>query len=361
MKITWSAMRFPRALPSCFLSVIFLVSSGCTRSASVVFSDVPPASSGGVDSLDLIQGRVLGEHRGFHILLYSFADTRWWVQPFVSSSRTEIAADGSWKAKIHLGTKYAAVLTRDDSKPPPFLDALPTIGTKVRALTVVDGIQGDGLLREDANEPTLRFGGLIWRVRTIPGSYASKSNEYTATNAFVDSAGALHLRVSHGVHGWMCSDIHTERSLGYGNYRIAIEDTNRLEPAAMLSLYNYIEEAPDGDHKEIAIHFTRRGIASNTNGEFSIQPSYLPVNSHHFNVPSGTLNVDLNWHPDDAALSILPAVTTARRPVISWVFKTGVPRSDDTHFYLNFCNYGYALTPLTHDVEVIVNSFKFYP
>jgi hypothetical protein len=361
MKITLAAMRFPKAFPSCFVSLIFLMSTGCTRSASVVFSHVPPASSGGVDSSGLIQGRVLGEHRGFHILLYSFADTRWWVQPFVTGSRTEIAADGSWKAKIHLGTKYAAVLTKDDSKPLPFLDALPIVGRNVRALIVVEGIKGNGLLPEESSEPTLHFSGLEWRVRTIPGSYASKTNDYTATNAFVDKAGALHLRISHGAHGWICSEIHTIRSLGYGNYRMAVEDTNRLEPAAMLSAYNYFEQTPDGDHKELAIHFTRRGVASNTNGEFTIQPSFVPVNFHHFNVPSGTLDVHLDWHPDEAALSISPGAATAGQPFVSWVFKTGVPRSDDTHLFLNFCNFGYAPSPLAHDAEVIVNRFEFYP
>jgi len=92
----------PTIITSCLLVVFLPLLNGCTRSSSIIFLEVPPASSGGADSAGVIQGRVLGEHRGQHILLYALADSRWWVQPFASSSRTEIAVDGSWKAKIHL-------------------------------------------------------------------------------------------------------------------------------------------------------------------------------------------------------------------------------------------------------------------
>ena len=351
----------PTIITSCLLVAFLPLLNGCTRSSSIIFLEVPPASSGGADSAGVIQGRVLGEHRGQHILLYAFADSRWWVQPFASSSRTELAVDGSWKAKIHLGTEYAALLTKDDSLPSPFLDALPTVGRKIQALAIVKGREGDGLLPEDSSEPTLRFSGLQWRVRTVPGSYASKTNEYSSSNAFVDSSGALHLRLSRSSHGWVCSEVHTVRSLGYGDYTLTIGDTSDFEPAVMFSTYNYFERTPDGDHKELAIHLTRRGVASNTNAEFSIQPSFVPVNFYHFNVPPGPLKLDLNWHSDEAALAVLPGRLPAGRPVASWLFKTGVPRSDDTHLYINFCNFGYASTPPTHNAEVIVNSFQFYP
>jgi hypothetical protein len=348
-------------IASCLFVALLQMLTGCTRSASITFLEVPAASIGGADSAGVIRGRVPGNHRGQHILLYALADSRWWVQPTASASRTEIADDGSWKAKIHLGTKYAALLTNDDSSPSPFLEALPTVGMKIQALAIVTGSENDGLLPEDSNEPTLRFSGLQWRVRTIPGSYASKTNEYSSNNAFVDDSGALHLRLSRGAHGWVCSEVHTVRSLGYGDYTLAIGDTSDLEPAVMFSAYSYFEQTSDGDHKELAIHLTRRGVASNTNAEFSIQPSFVPVNFYHFDVPSGPLKLDLNWHPDGAALSVLPGQFPAGRPVASWLFKTGVPRSDDTHLYFNFCNFGYAPTPPTHDTEVIVKSFQFYP
>jgi hypothetical protein len=351
----------PTIIASCLLAAILPVLTGCTRSASITFLEVPAASYGGIDRGGVIRGRVLGKHRGQHILLYAFSDSRWWVQPLASAAHTEIADDGFWTARIHLGTKYAALLTEDNSSPSPFLEALPTVGKKIQAIAVVRGSESDGLQPEDSNEPTLRFNGLQWRIRTVPGNYALKSNEYSSSNAFVDDAGALHLRFSRGAHGWVCSEVHTVRSLGYGNYTFAIGDTNDLEPAAMFSAYNFIEQTADGDHRELAIHLTRRGVASNSNAEFSIQPSFVPVNFYHFNVPSGPLKIDLNWQPDEAALSVFGGKSPAGQPVASWLFKTGVPTSNDTHLYFNFCNYGYATTPPTHNAELVVNSFQFYP
>ena len=358
---TSAAARHPVLIVSCLVAAILPGLTGCSRPASITFLEVPPASVGGVDSSGVLRGRVLGQHRGQHILLYAFADSRWWVQPSASASRTEIADDGSWKAKIHLGTEYAAALTEDDSSPSAFLEAVPTVGKKIKAIAVVKGSESDGLLAEDADEPTLRFGGLQWRVRTVPGNYASKTNEYSSGNAFVDDSGALHLRLSRGAHGWVCSEVHTVRSLGYGNYTLSVGDTSHLEPAVMFSAYNFFEQTADGDHRELAVHLTRRGVTSNTNAEFSIQPSFVPVNFYHFNVPSGPLKLDLTWHPDESALLVLRDQIPVGHPVASWLFKTGVPRSDDTHFDLNVCNFGYAPTPPTHNAEVIVKSFQFYP
>jgi hypothetical protein len=334
---------------------------GCAKPASITFLKVPPASSGGANSSGLIQGRVVGRHRGQHILVYVFADSRWWVQPFVSASRMEIADDGVWKAKIHLGTIYAAILTKDNSTPQPFLDALPAVGKEIEAIGIVKGGDSDGLPPEDSNQPTLRFSGLEWRVRTNPGNYASSKNEYSSRNVAVDASGALHLRLSRGAHGWICSEIHTIRSLGYGNYIAAVEDTSHLEPAVMFSEYNYFEQTADGDHRELAIHLTRRGVASNTNAEFSVQPVFEPANFYHFTVLPGPLNFDLTWHPDEAALSVFRGDGPGRPRVASWLLRTRIPKSDDTHLYFNFCSYGYARTPPTRNAEVVVSSFHFYP
>ena len=295
-------------------------------------------------------------------MLYAFADSRWWVQPFAYSPRTEIEEDGSWKAKIHLGTEYAAVLSRDDGPTAPFVDVLPATGKEVDAVAIVKGIEHPTLPPEDqVPGRTLRFSGLEWSVRTVPGDYGTKMNEYRSENVFVDGSGALHLRLTHNFRGWVCSEVHTVRTLGYGNYTLSISDTDRLEPAVMFSVFTFFERPTDGDHRELTIHLTRRGVASNTNAEISTQPSFVPTNFYHFNVPSGPLALGLNWRHDEADFSVGRGQTPATQPVVSWPFKTGVPIPDDTHLYINFCNYGYAPIAPTHDAEVVVKSFEFYP
>ena len=336
--------------------------SGCSRKPSITFLEVPSASSGGIGKTGFIRGQVIGRHRGRHILLYAFADGRWWVQPFASTPRTEISDDGSWNAQIHLGTKYAALLTKEESVPPQVLETLPTIGKKIEASAIIKASGIDVPPPDDSSEgKVLRFSGLDWRVRTIPGDYGAKTNEYSSDNVSVDEFGALHLRLSRSPRGWVCSEVHSVRSFGYGDYTLDIGDIAHLEPAVMFSTFTFFGRPADGDHRELAIHLTRRGVASNTNAEFSIQPAFVPTNFYHFEAPSGFLKLGLTWHPDEATFSVTPAQRASGRAATSWLFKTGVPGSDDTHLYINLCNYGYAPSPPTHSAEVVVKKFEFYP
>ena len=345
----------------CLLAAVSML-NGCARPASIVFREVPAASSGSSQTTALIRGQVLGRHRGLHIVLYAFADGRWWVQPFASTPRTDISKDGSWKAQIHLGTEYAALLSNQDDSPPQFLEVLPTVGKTVVAVAVVKASGNAVPQPEDAsNQKTVRFSGLDWKVRTIPGDYGTKTNEYSSENVSVDKSGALHLRLSRTAHGWVCSEIRSVRSLGYGTYRLDTNDLDHLEPSVMFSAFTFFEHANDADHRELAIHITRRGVVANTNAEFSIQPAFVPANFYNFNVPSGALQLGFTWHPEEAGFSISRGHIQGVKPIASWLFETGVPRSDDTHFLLNLCNYGFAPAPPTHNAEVVVKAFEFYP
>jgi hypothetical protein len=350
-----------RAL-ACLLVATLPLMTACSRQPSITFLEVPVASSGGIGSLGLIRGRVSGKFRGRHIFLYAFAGGRWWIQPFISAPRTDIAADGSWKAQIHLGTEYAALLSKEETLPAILVDLLPTAGKNIDAVAFVKASGRDTRTPDEPyGERVIRFSGFEWKVRSIPGDYGAKTNEYSTGNVSVDEAGALHLRLTRNAHGWVCSELQTVRSLGYGDYSLNVRDTGHLEPGVMFSSYTFFEQSADGDHREMAIHLTRRGIASNKNAEFRIQPAFIPSNFYHFEAPSGPLKLSLNWQPDEAGFSVSRALPSAEQPVASWMFRTGVPRSDDTHLYLNLCNYGYAPAPPTHNAEVIVNKFEFYP
>jgi hypothetical protein len=352
----------PTIIASCLLVAFFPLLNGCTRSSSIIFLEVPPASSGGIGTSGVIRGKVLGRHSGRHIVLYAFADSRWWVQPFESAAHTEISDDGSWRAQIHLGTEYAAVLSKEDSQPSQYLDALPTVGKTIDAIAVARAGGIEIATPEDpSRETTLRFSGLQWKVRTIPGDRGSKTNDYSSDNAFVDDSGALHLRLSRSSHGWVCSEINSIRSFGYGTYTLDISDVAQLEPAVMFSAFTYFDRPLDGDHRELAVRLTRRGVASNTNAEFSIEPSFVPANFYHFNVPPGPLQLNMNWHPDDGEFTVSRDQMPLKQPFVSWPFMTGMPIPNDAQVYINLCNYGYAPSPPTHDAEVVVKSFEFFP
>jgi hypothetical protein len=357
------ADKFARTLiPSCLLATVLVSMSGCGHPASITFLEVPPASSGGGAVTASIRGRVVGPHRGRHIVLYAFADQRWWVQPFMSAPLTEIAEDGSWNAQIHLGTKYAAVLRKDDGLPPSLLDNVPVIGKSTEAVAIVkasgsDADPPDLLL----SSKILRFSGLDWQVRTIPGDYASKTNEYSSDNISIDGSGALHMLMTRGARGWVCSEISSVRSFGYGDYNLEVQDVSHFEPAIMFSAFTFAQQPEDGNHRAMDIHITRRGEPSNTNAEFVVQPSFVPANFYHFNAPSGPLTLHLKWSPERAEFSASRTRLPGLQPRTAWEFTTGVPTPDDAQVHINFCNYGNARIPPQHNAEVVVKSFEFLP
>jgi hypothetical protein len=65
------------------------------------------------------------------------------VQPFADQPFTTIQPDSTWKSATHLGTEYAALLVEPGFRPPPILDALPTVGGDVAAVAIAKG-ESDG-------------------------------------------------------------------------------------------------------------------------------------------------------------------------------------------------------------------------
>src|SRR5882757_582842 len=133
--------------------LMYLVLTGCHSSSrnsapTVAFSKVAAAyqeSPYKTDiterdyKTDIIDGRVTGARPGQRIALYAKTDGRWGVcrqsgQPF-----TNIESDGRWKASVHLGLQYAALLIDPTYNPPEQTESLPIIRSGVMALAVVNG------------------------------------------------------------------------------------------------------------------------------------------------------------------------------------------------------------------------------
>ena len=88
---------------------------------------------------ETVAGRAIGARPGQRIVLYANTDGRWGVcrqsgQPF-----TNIETDGWWKASVHLGIQYAALLVDPTYDPPEQTESLPIVGNGVVALAVVNG------------------------------------------------------------------------------------------------------------------------------------------------------------------------------------------------------------------------------
>jgi signal transduction histidine kinase len=120
-----------------------VVVSGCgsRKNASdpiIQFTEVPRASEGGPNSVELIEGRVIGSRPGQQIVLFAHWGP-WWVQPLKDNPFTTIQDDSTWKNSIHLGLEYAALVVERGYQPPAVTDVLPGRGNGVVALATVKG------------------------------------------------------------------------------------------------------------------------------------------------------------------------------------------------------------------------------
>jgi len=126
------------------------------------FDQVPPHGKG-PDQIKPISGRVEGisNPSEYKVVLYSFAD-RWFVQPSDTAPYTMINNDGTWSNRIHLGSRYAALLVNKSFTPPAQADALPD-GADVLASNVVEPLAR-------ANAPPMDLAGLAWSMIILVAS-----------------------------------------------------------------------------------------------------------------------------------------------------------------------------------------------
>ncbi|MFP5265057.1 MAG: sensor histidine kinase [Blastocatellia bacterium] len=125
------------------LAISIMVLSGCRvphtdTGPYIEFSRVPPADEGGPDKLDVIEGRVIGDHANLQVVLFARSGD-WYIQPFTDQTFTQIQVDSRWRSVTHLGTEYAALLVEPGYQPAPVTAALPGAGGAVVAVARVKG------------------------------------------------------------------------------------------------------------------------------------------------------------------------------------------------------------------------------
>src|SRR6476660_9205211 len=250
--------------------LVYFVLTGCRSSPNnsaptLAFSKVPAAEQEspyktGISErdykTDMIEGRATLARPGQRIVLYAKTDGRWGVcrqsdQPF-----TNVGTDGRWKASVHLGIQYAALLVDPTYNPPEQTESLPIVGNGVVALAVVNG---EGTAPVLPSPKRLNFSGYEWTTSTGPIFRAGSRNFFDAANVWTDERGALHLRISGSPGNWNAAELKLTRSLGYGTYRFQMRDVSHLEPSAVLTLITWDGVGTESNRRELDLEFGRWG------------------------------------------------------------------------------------------------------
>src|SRR5246500_1778430 len=273
---------------------------------------------------DIIEGRATGARPGQRIVLYAKTDGRWGLCQQSGQPFTNIESDGRWKASVHLGIQYAALLVDPTYNPPEQTESLPIVGNGVVALAVVNGEGPAPVLR---SPKILNFSGYEWTTSTGPIFRAGSRNFFDPANVWTDERGALHLRISGSPGRWAGAELKLMHSLGYGTYRFQVRDVSYLEPSALLTLNTWDGVGTESTRRELDVELGRWGDPDNTNVNYVVQPYYVPANIVAFRAPPGLYTHSFRWEPGKATFSTVARSTnTSDGAVINQhVFTSGVP------------------------------------
>jgi len=357
------------------LSVLlfYFVLTGCHSSPNnsaptVAFSKVAAAYQESDDKTDIterdyktdvIDGRVTGARPGQRIVLYAKTDGRWGLcrqsgQPF-----TNIEPDGRWKASVHLGIQYAALLVDPTYNPPEQTESVPIVGNGVVALAVVNG---EGLARVLPSPKILNFSGYEWTTSSGPNFHAGGRNFFDSANVWTDARGALHLRISGSPGKWAAAEVKLTRSLGYGTYRFRVRDVSHLEPSALLTLITWDGVGTESTRRELDIELGRWGHLENSNVNYVVQPYYVPANFVAFRVPPGAYTHSFRWEPGQVVFStVAGSGNTGGRVINRHVFTSGVPSPAGESVRIALYVFNRGPIPLKNENEVIVDKFEYLP
>lgn len=333
-----------------------LVLAGCTALShssppAIAFTKIPAFGEGHGKKMDGIEGTASGTRAGQRIILYARAGD-WWIQPLASAYNTEIHS-GHWANQTHPGSAYAALLVTADYHPPLRVGTLPETGGPILAVATVDN---------PARVPrkTLRFAGYEWEVRQSAYSPGGTRNEYSPQNAWVDSDGLLHLRISGRPGHWSSAELLLLRSLGYGSYRFVIRNGASIEPSAVFAM-SLLDNAATSHEMDVEI--SKWGETFTRNGQFVIQPYDVAANTVQFDVPPGTATFMWRWSPNTAAMRAFAGVSRVwdAPHLRDHVFTSSIPSAETESVRMNLYVFDGNRNPLKRGSEVTIEAFEYLP
>jgi len=354
--------------------LVYFVLTGCHSSPknsapTVAFSKVAAAYQENPYKIDMterdyktdtIDGRVTGARPGQRIALYAKTDGRWGLcrqsdQPF-----TNVESDGRWKASVHLGLQYAALLVDPTYDPPEQTESLPIIGNGVVTLAVVNG---EGAAPVLPAPKILNFSGYEWTASAGPIFHAGSRNLFDPANVWTDERGALHLRISGTPGKWAAAEVKLTRSLGYGIYRFELRDDSHLEPSALLTLITWDGVGSESTRRELDVELGRWGHLENTNVDYVVQPYYVPANFVAFRAPPGPYTHSFRWEPGKVTFSTVAGSgnSGSGRVINQHVFTSGVPSPGDESVRIALYVFQQGPIPLRNENEVIIDKFEYLP
>jgi uncharacterized repeat protein (TIGR01451 family) len=145
---------------------------------------------------------------------------------------------------------------------------------------------------------TIEFSGYEWMVKSSNTPVGPGPNYFSGSskNVWVDEQGQLHLKIVERDGKWYCAEVYTTESLGYGKYVFYVASrVDQLDKNVVAGLFTW-DDAPEYNHREIDIEFSRWGDENKDNSLYTVQSGVLPNPPENFIDFNLELNGDYSTH-----------------------------------------------------------------
>lgn len=222
-----------------------------------------------------------------------------------------------------------------------------------------------------AGAKTLTFSGYQWTVRAN-GVGGPGPNNWSESNAWVDAAGQLHLKITKVKTRWYCGEVFLNQRLGFGEYKWKLASrVDRLDRNVVLGLFNYptADVGPDATN-EIDIEFARWGSAKAPAGNFTVWPAKagLAPTTHTYaiNLKNAYSTHKFLWSPSSIFFQSQQGLRDDNLDVIhAWTFDPAAHldliSQQAMPVHMNLWLLKGRAPANAKAVEIIVKSFQFTP
>ncbi|MBY0423998.1 MAG: hypothetical protein K2Q22_00040 [Cytophagales bacterium] len=242
----------------------------------------------------------------------------------------------------------------------------------------------------------LRFSGYQWTVKASEAKTDPGMNYWSnrASDVYVDSDGALHLKIVKRFSKWYSTEIISDSSFGYGTYTFYLKgDYTTMDPKVVLGFFTWNDTSFVSQvNSEVDIEFSKFGNASLPSTlQYSVQPVDNGNYTERYNRPTGTFDYSngsthsFTWTSNLVTWRSYAGFGTSSTPVYSWSFNTSNPARRKYYSDLIYSrpivvpqnvpgtgvriNFWTVEDPITKEIgpsdgiekEVIVTKFEFKP
>jgi hypothetical protein len=184
----------------------------------------------------------------------------------------------------------------------------------------------------------------------------------------VDGKGDLHLKIAKIGGRWICSEVWSDKALGFGTYQCQVVGRlDKLDPNVIFSMFSY--DGPDGV-KEIDIEYAKWGNPKDKNCWWTVYPEDRSVKKgftgFDFHLKGVFTTSRYDWTQTGVDYLLLgghQVPTSSTNLMNSWAYKPeGPSHSVPQHAMpLHFNLWLFQGKPPTdgHEVEIVVHRFDF--